>query len=74
MDETKLTAVRRAKQRFAELAPKDVDIVGVGIGLSGSDPALKVNLGSRPADASALPTSIDGVPVIYTVVGTIRPR
>ncbi|WP_272840486.1 MULTISPECIES: hypothetical protein [Rhodoplanes] len=74
MDDSKIAAVRRAKKRFAEVAPKDVDVVGLGIGLSGADPALKVNLRSRPADSSALPQTIDGVPVIYDVVGPIRPR
>jgi hypothetical protein len=73
MDSTKLDAVRRAKKRFAELAPRDAEVVGIGIGAVGSDPALKVNL-RGPVDVSALPDVIDGVKVIYDVVGTIRPR
>jgi len=74
MDEKKLEAVRRVKERFVEMKPEGIDVVGVGIGLSGSDLALKVNLGSPPADKSALPKSIDGVPIIYDVVGKIRAR
>jgi len=72
MDERKLEAVRRAKKRFSELVPKEVEVVGVGIGLSGSDPALKVNLRTPPVDRKLLPESVDGVPVIYDIVGKVR--
>jgi hypothetical protein len=41
MDEKQLEAVRRAKARFSRSVPKGVDVVGVGIGVSGSDPALR---------------------------------
>jgi hypothetical protein len=74
MDEKKLEAVRQAKKRFGKLMPKGVEVVGVGIGISGSDPALKVNLRTAPADQSLLPRSVDGVPVIYDVVGGISRR
>jgi hypothetical protein len=75
MDEKKLEAVRRAKMRFAELVlPEGVEVVGVGIGVSGSDPALKVNLRRAPANPGALPRSLDGVPVIYDVAGKIGRR
>jgi hypothetical protein len=74
MDEKKLEAVRQAKKRFGKLMPKGVEVVGVGIGVSGSDPALKVNLRTAPADQSLLPRSVDGVPVIYDVVGGISRR
>jgi tartrate dehydratase alpha subunit/fumarate hydratase class I-like protein len=72
LDATKLEAARRAKTRFAQLAPKGIDVVGIGIGLSGSEAALKVNLKTAPKDRSVLPTCIDGVPVIYRIVGRIR--
>jgi hypothetical protein len=74
MDEKRLEAARRAKARFSTLMPEGVDVVGVGIGLSGSDPALKVNLRSAPKDQSALPKAIDGVPVLYDYVGKITKR
>lgn len=74
MDATKLEAVRRAKARFAQLAPEGIEVVGIGIGLSGSEAALKVNLRTAPKDRSALPTLIDGVPVIYEIVGRIKRR
>ena len=74
MDKKKLEAVRRAKARFSTLMPKGVDVVGVGIGLSGSDLALKVNLRAAPKDQSILPKAIDGVPVLYDYVGKITKR
>jgi len=74
MDEKKLQAVRRAKARFSSSMPKGVDVVGVGIGVSGSDPALKVNLRTAPKDQSSLPKTIEGVKVIYDYVGKITPR
>jgi hypothetical protein len=74
MDEIKMAAVRRAKARFSTLMPKGVDVVGVGIGLKGANPALKVNLGTAPKDVSILPKTIDGVPVLYDYVGKITKR
>jgi hypothetical protein len=74
MDEKKLEAVRRAKTQVATLMPDGVDIVGVGIGLSGSEPALKVNLRAAPKDRASLPDTIDGIPVTYDYVGKITPR
>ncbi len=53
---------------------KGVDVVGVGIGISGSAPALKVNLRTAPKDRSSLPKTIEGVKVIYDYVGKITPR
>lgn len=72
MDEKQLQAVRRAKKLFADAMPADVEVIGVGIGVSGSTPALKVNLRSKPADESLLPKTIEGVPVIYDVVGKVK--
>jgi len=74
MDEKKLEAVRRAKKRFGDLVPKGIEVVGIGIGVSGSDPALKVNLRTAPADETLLPQFVDGVPVIYDIVGKISRR
>ena len=74
MDEKKLEAVRRLKKRIAELMPAGVEVVGVGIGLTGSEPALKVNLRASPTDNNSLPKVIEGVPIIYDIVGKIRAR
>lgn len=67
----KLEAVRRAKKHYAASIPSDVEVVGVGIGLSGNDPVLKVNIRTAPADKGRLPDTIEGVPVVYEVVGKI---
>lgn len=74
MSEDKLAAARRAKAHFQETISKDVDVVGIGIGLIGSEPGLKVNLGAEPANRNALPRELDGVPIVYDVVGKIRSR
>jgi hypothetical protein len=74
MDDKKLEAVRRAKKRFAKVVPEGVDVVGVGIGVAGSEPTLKVNLRAKPADSSLLPKSIEGVPVVYEIIGKITRR
>jgi hypothetical protein len=74
MDAKKMEAVRLAKRRVAETMPAGVKVVGVGIGLSGSEPALKVNLAREPADRSLLPRTIEGVPVVYDVVGKVTAR
>lgn len=74
MSEDKLAAVRRAKALFQETISKDVDVVAIGIGLIGSEPALKVNLGAEPASRTALPRELDGVPIVYEVVGKISSK
>lgn len=74
MDQQKLEAVRRAKSKVMTSMPTGVNVVGVGIGLSGSDPALKINLDAAPTDRSLLPSTIDGVPVTYDFVGAIKLR
>jgi hypothetical protein len=58
MDEKQLEAVRRAKARFSKSVPKGVEVVGVGIGVSGSAPALKVNLRDAPKDKNSLPKTM----------------
>lgn len=79
MIEDAFAAVRRAKQRFQDLALKDLalqdaGVVGIGIGLKGTVPALKVNLRSDPPQPNRLPAEIEGVPIMYEVVGAIRSR
>jgi hypothetical protein len=74
MNEKQMRAVRRAKARFGTLVPKGVDVVGVGIGVSGSSPALKVNLRAAPKVRGLLPKTVEGVQVIYDYVGKVTPR
>ena len=49
------------------------DIVGIGVTRQGKGYAAKVNLGSA-VDLAALPRTVNGVPVIFEVVGSIRKR
>lgn len=58
---------------LARLAGR-ADVVGVGLTRVGGDYAVKVNLAAPPADADAIPSTIDGVPVRVEVVGTPRKR
>ena len=74
MDEDKLDAVRRAKKRFSEIVPKEVEVAGVGIALGKGDPALKVNLRKAPDNPDILPKTVDGIPIFYDVIGKIVPR
>jgi hypothetical protein len=71
MAEDSMGAVRRAKAQFEKSVSRDVEIAGIGIGLSEQGPALKVNLRRMPADRSLLPETVEGVRVIYDVVGPI---
>jgi hypothetical protein len=72
MSEDRFDAARRAKKRVAEAMPAGVEVIGVGIGLSGSVPALKVNLKAPSVDERTLPATIEGVPVVYDILGKIR--
>jgi hypothetical protein len=58
-------AKEKAKQLFT-------DNVGVGITRVGGDYAVKVNLSDPMADPENAPTSIEGVPIQFEVVGRIR--
>ena len=62
-------AKEEAKRRFASRT----DIVGIGVTRHGKGYAVKVNLGSA-VDLAALPQTVNGVPVIFEVVGSIRKR
>lgn len=68
-----LERVRAAKAGVRKTLGKTVDVVGVGVTKSGGGYALKVNVGRMPKDRT-LPQEIDGVPVVFSVVGTVRPR
>jgi hypothetical protein len=66
-----IEAARAAKER-ARLALSDVPgVVGIGLTLRGESYAVKVNL-AQPATRE-LPIGIDGVDIVYEVVGRILP-
>ena len=74
MSEDRLYAVRRAKAQFAKIVSPEVQVAGIGIALSGDGPALKVNLHQMPEDRALLPETVEGVRVIYDVVGPVTKR
>ncbi len=68
-----LDEARRAKDAVLSLLEHHGAVNGVGVAAVEDGFAVKVNL-SRPADGLALPTSIEGVPVVWEIVGEIRKR
>ncbi|HWT12727.1 MAG TPA: hypothetical protein VN231_08250 [Allosphingosinicella sp.] len=67
-----LEQARAVKKKAGALAGQIAEVVGVGLTSRGGSFAVKVNL--RTAAGEALPDEVDGVPIVYEVVGTIRPR
>ena len=67
-----LEDVRTAKAHAHAVFSKIADVGGVGITQTGAgtDYALKVNLGSQPQ--GPLPQTVDGIPVLVEIVGTIE--
>lgn len=61
---------RRVKSQVMA-AVGDAPVVGVGFTKVGADHAVKVNL-AQPYDG--LPEQMDGVPIVYEVVGRITKR
>lgn len=68
-----LERARRAKSKALEVVGPLVGEVAVGIKrLSSAGFGLKVNLTTPPAEGIVLPSQIDGVPIAFDVVGTIK--
>jgi hypothetical protein len=62
---------RRAKQAVAALLAGDDAVNGVGIAPVPGGYAVRVNLARPLAAGSALPATVEGVPVIVVVVGVV---
>lgn len=60
---------RRAKQKVKALLAGVAGVRGVGITMVRGAYAVKVNLQREPDDPAVLPREVDGVPVVYDVVG-----
>lgn len=73
MPDVSIEQARRAKPKVSEVARRHGTVTGVGITKVGNSYAVKVNLRDAPATAS-LPRDVDGVPVVYEVVGRITAR
>ena len=68
-----LDKVRAAKAGLRQHLGKSVDVVGIGVTGREGRYALKVNVRQMPKGRT-LPSEINGVPVKFEVVGTVRPR
>lgn len=74
MTDVSLDQARSAKSTARATIGKGSLVSGIGLTLSGDSYALKVNLARAPVAADALPKRIDGVPVVYEVIGSIASR
>lgn len=68
-----IQAVKRAHEEAFLAMP---GVVSVGLGLdAGGQPAIVVGLDRpRPETSARLPQTLEGYPVVVTVVGTLRPQ
>jgi hypothetical protein len=69
--QTSLDEARRVKSRAGNAARGQASVVGVGLTKLGDAYAVKINLGAPVPTSAKLPTEIDGVRIIYEVVGQI---
>jgi hypothetical protein len=68
-----LDEARRAKDAVLGLLEHNDAVNGVGVAPVEGGFAVKVNLSTSPGDA-VLPASIEGVPVLWEVVGEVHKR
>lgn len=68
-----IEAARAAKDKVKRTLADRADIVGVGVSRRGKGYVVKVNV-ARLMDPGAVPHTLNGVPVVFEVVGTIRKR
>lgn len=71
---TSIEDARRAKPKATRAAKTCAAVVGVGLTKIGGSYAVKVNLREAAPAAAKLPRTIDGVRVLYEVVGPIARR
>jgi hypothetical protein len=74
MADSTIGDARRVKEKVAGIARAAGPIAGVGLTKVGNSYAVKVNLPKSRGIADQLPDSVDGVPVVYEVVGRITAR
>jgi hypothetical protein len=67
-----LDRARRAKATLSRKLEGTEGLLGIGITKSGDDYAVKINYERPPVDPP--PSTEDGVPVTFEVVGKIRKR
>jgi hypothetical protein len=69
-----LDRARAVKGQARDVFAKHASVVGVGITRVDDGYGVKVNLCEPPPPGVNLPETIDGVPIRFEVVGTIRKR
>lgn len=67
-----LAAAEAAKNALAAALARLPELRGIGIALMDDGFGVKVNL-SREVPAGTVPSDVDGVPVVVSVVGTVQP-
>ncbi len=65
---------RHAKATAAERLGERPSVCGIGLTKVSDDYAVKINLAAEPPDFPGWPRVIDGVSVVYEVVGRVAPR
>ncbi len=63
---------RLIKPKARAAAEGCATVIGVGLTRIGDSYAVKVNMRDQPAGQAVLPDSIDGVAIVYEVVGRIE--
>ncbi|WP_038206455.1 hypothetical protein [Xenophilus azovorans] len=72
--QTTMEQARKAKPKAVAAASACSPVVGAGLCKIGGSYAVKVNLREPSASVAGLPARIDGVQVIYEVVGPVLLR
>ena len=72
--DTSIEQARKVKSKASEAAWAQASVVGVGLTKVGGSYAVKVNLREPVPKSAQLPSQIDGVRVLYEVVGPISRR
>jgi|EP01132_Coremiostelium_polycephalum_P006947 hypothetical protein len=68
---TSIEQARLAKPKARELAGSCGTVIGVGLIRIGDSYAIKVNLRDQVPETTELPETVDGVRVVYDVIGPI---
>ena len=71
MSDKNLEDARRLKSLAREIAQRHALVSSVGITKVDDLYAIKISLVNAPADGSLLPTNVEGVQVVYEVVGQV---
>lgn len=68
---TSIEQARLAKPKAKEIARSCGTVVGVGLIRIGESYAIKINLRDHVPETADLPKTVDGVKVVYDVIGPI---